>query len=75
MSKDKIRKLIKQDLVLLHVPMIGRTKYFLDKWVKITNSQKTLNIVRGYRPQFLAQPFQPFRPKTFIRNQQEAKII
>ena len=42
---------------------------------EITNSQKTVNIVRGYKPQFLAKPFQSFLPKTFARNQQEAKII
>ena len=76
-SKDKIRKLIRQDPVPVpsHIPMMGRTKYFLDEWVKITNSQKTLNIVGGYKPQFLAEPFQSFQPKTFVRNQQEARII
>ena len=74
-SKDKIRKLIKQDPEPSHVPMTRRTKYFLDEWVKLTNSQKTPNIVRGYKPQFLAEPFQSFQPKTFVRNQQEAKII
>ena len=29
----------------------------------------------GYKPQFLAEPFQSFQPKTSVRNQQEAKII
>ena len=43
--------------------------------MKITNSQKTLNIVRGYQPQFLTEPSQSFQPKTFVRNKQEAKII
>ena len=55
--------------------MTGRTKYFLNEWVKITNSQRALNIVGGYKPQFLAEPFQSYQPKTFVRNQQEAKII
>ena len=74
-SKDKIRKLIKQDPVPSHVRITRRTKYFLDEWVKITNSQKTVDIVRRYKPQFLAKHFQSFQPKTFVRNQQEAKII
>ena len=39
------------------------------------DSQKTLNIVRRYRPQFLAEPVQPFQLKTLIQNQQETKII
>ena len=43
--------------------------------MKIMDSQKTLNIVRGYRPQFLAEPVQPFQPKTLVQNQQETKII
>ena len=75
--KGKIRKLIRQDpvQVLSHIPTTGRTNYFLDEWVKITNSQKALNIVGGYKPQFLAEPFQSFQPKTFVRNQQEARII
>ena len=55
--------------------MTGRSKYFLDEWVKITNSQKTLNIVREYKHQFLAEPFSSFQPKSFVRNRQEAKII
>ena len=38
------------------------------------DSQKTLNIVSGYKPQFLAEPFQFLQPKTFVRNQQDAKI-
>ena len=74
-SKVIIRKLIKQEPVPPHVPMTRRTKYFLDKWVKITNSQKTLNIVQGYKPRFLVEPFQSFQPKTIVQNQQEAKII
>ena len=75
--KGRIRKLISQDPVQVpsHIPMTGRTKYFLNEWVKITNSQRALNIVGGYKPQFLAEPFQSFQPKTFVRNQQEAKII
>ena len=55
--------------------MTGRTKYFLDEWVKIMNSQKALNIVGGYKLQFLAEPFQSFQPKTFVRNQQVARNI
>ena len=55
--------------------MTGRTKYFLKERVKITSSRRALNIVGGYKPQFLAEPFQSFQPKTFVRNQQEAKII
>ena len=55
--------------------MTGRTKYFLDEWVKITSSQKALNIVGSYKLQFLAKPFQSFQPKTFVWNQQEAKIV
>ena len=39
------------------------------------NSQRALDIVGGYKPQFLAELFQSFQPKTFVRNQQEAKII
>ena len=76
-TKDKIRKLISQDPVQVpsHIPMTGRTKYFLNKWMKITSSQRALNIVGGYKPQFLAEPFKSFQPKTFVCNQQEAKII
>ena len=75
--KGKIRKLIRQDPVQVpsHIPVTGRTKYFLNEWVKITNSQRALNIVGGYKPQFLAKLFQSFQPKTFVRNQQETKII
>ena len=75
--KYKIRKLISQRPVQVtcHIPMTGRTKYFLDEWVKIMSSQKALNIVGGYKPQFLAEPFQSFQPKAFFQNQQEAKIV
>ena len=60
---------------LLSCPHDGKDQVFLDEWVKITNSQKALNIVLGYKPRFLAEPFQSFLPKSFVRNQQEAKII
>ena len=56
-------------------PHDRKDQVFLNVWVKITSSQRALNIVEGYKPQFLAEPFQSFLPKTFVRNHQEAKII
>ena len=36
---------------------------------------KNSEYYQGIQTQFLAEPVQAFQPKTFVRNQQEAKII
>ena len=63
-SKDKIRKLSKQDLVLSPVPMMERTKYFLDLWLKL-QTIKNSKYCQGIQTPIFSQTCSVFSTKNF----------
>ena len=57
------------------MPVTGRTVFFTDNWKRIQASQQVLDIIQGYKIQFVEESSQRFHPSTKANSAEERDLI